>query len=84
MPYRLMPDPAGSNEVVHTLEALLEGARKGEVTGIAFVCTFKRLRYTTDVAGTCRTNPTFARGMVAFLSDQIAALVHRSDNQETR
>lgn len=84
MPYRLVPDPAGANEVVSTLEALLDGARKGEVTGIAFACTFKRLRYTTDVAGTCRTNPTFTRGMVSFLSDQIADLVRTSDHKHTR
>lgn len=84
MPYQLAPDPAGAKEVIRTLETLLEGARQGEITGIAFAVTFKRLRYTTDVAGTCRTNPTFARGMVAFLSDQIAGLVHRTDNQDTR
>lgn len=84
MPYRLVTDPACADEVIHTLEALLEGARKGEVTGIAFACSFKRLRYTTDVAGTCRTNPTFARGMVSFLSDQIADLVRHSSNQHTR
>jgi hypothetical protein len=83
MPYRLVPDRI-SHDVIEALEALLAGARAGEVTGIAYACTLRRMRYITNVAGTCHKNPTFARGMVAVLSDQLARVVHHRDADETR
>ncbi len=83
MPYRLVPDNI-SHDVVNALEVLLEGAKSGEVTGIAFAVTLKRNRFITNVAGMCWKNPTFARGMVAFLSDQLAKLVHNRDPEDTR
>ncbi|MDM0024107.1 hypothetical protein [Variovorax saccharolyticus] len=83
MPYRLVPDNI-SRDTVEALTVLLEGAKAGEITGIAFACTLKRSRYITNVAGYCFNNPTHARGMVAFLSDQLAGLVHGRDPEETR
>jgi hypothetical protein len=83
MPYRLIPDDI-SHDTVEALETLLGLAKEGEVTGIAFACTLRKRRYITNVAGHCHTNPTFARGMVAFLSDQLAGLVHGRDPDETR
>lgn len=83
MPYRLIPDST-SHDTVEALEALLDAAKTGEITGIAFACTLKKMRYITNVAGLCFTNPTFARGMVASLSDELAGLIHRRDPQETR
>lgn len=83
MPYRLVPDDI-SRDVVEALETLLSLAKEGEVTGIAFACTLKKTRYITNVAGHCYRHPTFARGMVAFLSDQLAALVHHRETDETR
>lgn len=83
MPYRLVPDTI-SHDTVEALTVLLEGAKAGEITGIAFACTLRKMHYITNVAGVCYKQPTFARGMVAFLSDQIAGLVHRRDPLETR
>lgn len=83
MPYKLVPDNI-SHDTVECLTVLLEGAKAGEITGIAFACTLRKMRYITNVAGFCHKNPTFARGMVAFLSDQLARLVHHRDPQETR
>lgn len=83
MPYELVKDSV-SRDVVKALETLLDGAKRGDVTGIAFVCTLKRMRYITNAAGLCYKNPTFARGMVAQLSDELGLLVHHRDPQETR
>lgn len=83
MPYRLVPDEI-SRDTVEALETLLAAARTGEVTGIAFACTLKKMRYITNVAGSCYRNPTFARGMAASLSDHLATLVHGRDPDETR
>lgn len=83
MPAELVPDNI-SHDVVEALETLLDLAKQGEITGIAFACTMKRMRYITNVAGYCHRHPTYARGMVAFLSDQLAGLVHRREPDETR
>lgn len=83
MPYRLVPDNI-SHDTIECLTVLLEGAKAGEITGIAFACTLKRMRYITNVAGYCHRNPTHTRGMVAFLSDQLAKVVYDRDPDETR
>jgi len=83
MPYRLIPDNI-SHDTVEALETLLVLAKEGEVTGIAFAVTLRKQRYITNVAGHCFRHPTFARGAVAFLSDQLATLVHAKNDLETR
>lgn len=83
MPYRLIQEEV-SHDTVEVLDALLSLAKEGQITGIAYVCTMKRQRYVTDVAGFCYKNPTYTRGMVAFLSDKLAGLVHERDELETR
>lgn len=83
MPYRLIPDNI-SHDTVEALEIMLAAAKTGEITGIAFACTLKKMRFVTNVAGYCFRHPTHARGMVAFLSDQLGGLVHERDAQETR
>jgi hypothetical protein len=83
MPYRLVRDSI-SRDTVEALETLLGLARTGEVTGIAFACTLRKQRYVTNVAGYCYKHPTFARGMVASLSDELGGIVLRRDDDETR
>ena len=82
-PYRLIPQEV-SHDTVDVLEMLLTLAKAGQLTGIAYVCTLKKQRYLTDVAGFCYKNPTYTRGMVAFLSDKLAGLTHERDEDETR
>ena len=73
-----------SHDVVEALEALLTGAKSGAITGIAFVATLKRMRYITDTAGVCYKNPTYTRGMVTVLADELGAMIHGRDADETR
>lgn len=83
MPYRLVHDTI-SRDVVKALETLLDYARRGELTGLAFGATFKQMRYITNVAGVCAKNPTFTRGMMGALDDELAALIHSRDPEDTR
>lgn len=73
-PFILVPDTV-SRDTVKCLETLLEGARKGEVIGIAFAAMLKKRAYITNAAGEAFRNPTFSRGMVATLDDQLARQV---------
>ena len=71
-------------DVIQRLEILLELARQGEVTGIAFAATLQSMRYITDVAGICYEQPTYTRGMLATLADELAGVVHSRDSDDVR
>lgn len=64
-----------SADVVEALEELLGQARSGQLIGIAFAAMYLRRHYIVDTAGECRRNPTFTRGMVRALDDQLARSV---------
>lgn len=83
VPYQLVKDYI-SRDVVDALSMLLEGAKAGEVTGLAFAATLKKNRYVTNVAGLLYKNPTFGRGCVSALDDELAGIVHGRDPGETR
>ncbi|MBA3589691.1 hypothetical protein [Methylibium sp.] len=73
-PYVLVPDNV-STDMVECLETLLEHARKGELIGLAFAGLLKRRGYIVNTAGELHRNPTFARGIVAALDDQLSGRV---------
>jgi hypothetical protein len=83
MPLKLIRDTV-SRDVIEALRTLLDGAERGEVTGLAYAATLRRHRYITNVAGICFKNPTLARGMVGSLTDEIATIIHQRDPEETR
>lgn len=83
MPFELVRDII-SRDTVEALEQLLEGAKSGDVTGIAFAAALKRKRYITNVAGFCFKNPTFTRGMVGALDDELSSLIQGREIDETR
>ena len=74
-PFRLIPDNL-STDSIECLEQLLHYARKGEVIGIAFAVMLKRRGYVVNTAGEAHRNPTFARGMVAALDDELSNHTH--------
>jgi hypothetical protein len=54
---------------------LLEQAKSGEVIGLAFAAMYRRRRYTVSTCGEASRNPTFARGMIAALDDELGLRV---------
>ncbi len=73
-PYSLVPDTLPV-ETIACLEQLLKAARSGELIGLAFAGMLKRRGYIVNSAGEAHRNPTFARGMVAALNDQLAGRI---------
>lgn len=73
-PLELIPD-AVSHDTVECLETLLKRAQAGEVTGIAYAVVLKRRRYIVNTAGAARRYPTFARGMVHALDDELSQMI---------
>ena len=73
-PFLLVPDTV-SHDTIECLEILLGEARRGQVIGIAYAVMLKKRAYITNTAGEAHRNPTFSRGMIATLDDQLAANV---------
>lgn len=73
-PFILVPDNV-SHDVVECLETLLEQARSGKLIGLAYAGVLKRRGYIVNTAGEAYHSPTFSRGMIAALDDQLAARV---------
>lgn len=70
-PFVLVPDNI-STDTIECLHQLLHQAKKGELLGLAFAGMLRRRGYIVNTAGEAHRNPTFARGMVAALDDQLS------------
>lgn len=66
-----------SHDTVEALEQLLIEARSGDIIGITFAAMHNEKTYIIDTVGAAYRNPTFARGMVAALDDELRDMVHR-------
>jgi len=71
----LLPDSV-SHDTVVCLETLVEQARRGEIVGLAFGAILRRNNYIVNTAGEAYRNPTFARGVIAALDDELSARIH--------
>lgn len=60
-----------SDDTKEALRELLAAAEAGDMIGIAFAAMYRRRRYLVDTAGEASRNPTFARGMVQALNDEL-------------
>jgi len=69
-PFRLVPDTL-SNDTEQALTQLLDLAKRGELIGVAFAGMLKQRRYFVNTAGEAHRNPTFARGCVSALDDEL-------------
>lgn len=78
-PFILVPDTI-SRDTVECLEMLLDQARRGHIIGLAYAAMLKKRTYITNTAGEAHRNPTFSRGMIATLDDQLADAVRGGNN----
>lgn len=67
------------SDAILTLEKLLADARAGRLHGIAFVAMYCRREYIVDVVGETRRCPTFTRGMLHVLDDQLARIIRHPE-----
>ena len=68
-----------SIDTIRTLGGLLLDAegRPGEpkLIGIAYVAMYEGREYIVDIAGETKRSPTFTRGMLLLLDDELASIV---------
>jgi hypothetical protein len=60
-----------SHDTINILDEMLKAARRGDVIGVAFAAMYKRREYVVGYTGECARNPTFARGMVIALLEDL-------------
>lgn len=66
--------PAVSGDTVQALEYLLQEARAGRLVGLAWVCMIRGRLYEVDAAGEAKRLPTYARGLLRRLDDELAKI----------
>lgn len=69
-PFTLAPGHI-SDDVVESLEFLLERAKSGEVFGIAYVAQLRPRSLIMDTAGESHRNPMFALSQLTILMAQL-------------
>jgi hypothetical protein len=76
------PGPAASAnaDTVGALEQLLRSARNGDIIGLAFTALLPGQQYMVDVVGEAYRDPTWTRGAVAAVDDELRALIHEAGN----
>jgi hypothetical protein len=60
-----------SADTIAVLTDLLAAAKAGELIGVAFAAMYRKREYVVGYTGECARNPTFTRGMVAALNDDL-------------
>jgi hypothetical protein len=86
MPHRpkLVPLEGASMDTLQCARRLVVSAQDGEVVGAVIGFLYRRQRYSVAVCGVAHENPTWARGVVQAIDDELADLVHeRGHNDET-
>lgn len=73
-PFVLIPDSI-SNDMIECTKQLHQQALRGELIGLAFAGMIKRRGYIVNSAGEAHRSPTFARGMLLSLDDQLSTRV---------
>jgi hypothetical protein len=69
----MLPAPL-PDDTVGALSQLLTDAKRGKILGMAFTVMYRGRTYVVDATDEVRRNPTFARGMLAELDDELARL----------
>ena len=82
MPFVLLKDHV-SRDTVTALSELLQAAESGQINGIAFVASLRGRRFMTNSAGECYRDPTFTRGALLALDDELSHMVQNRARDTT-
>lgn len=66
---------APDSQVVEALSLLLQEAKAGRITGLAYVTMESGHNFSADVVGRCRRSPLLALGITKALEEAVAELV---------
>lgn len=64
-----------SRDLGEAVAVIKRVADSGEATGLFFGIRFRGGRYVVNVAGRCATDPTYTRGMLGALEDELSRMI---------
>lgn len=74
-PFRLVAK-VKDRATIEVLRDMIKAAENGELIGLAFVAMYERREYNIGYTGECARNPTYARGMIQDLMDDLGRSSH--------
>jgi len=74
--YKLEADPL-SHDTIEAARQIVRMAEAGEIIGLGLVVMRKGKRYWVNSAGECRRSPTWTRGALRDLDDELGAMVRQ-------
>lgn len=77
-PFTLL-ESTTSRDTVECVQRLLEQARAGECIGVAYVAMYRKRKYTVHVCGETHRNPTWTRGAVSVLQDELGQAIREGE-----
>lgn len=72
-----------SRDGMEAAAIIKNGFESGSIVGIVFGLQLPGRRYIVNVAGECVTDPTFARGIVGALEDELRDLIQGKAQADT-
>lgn len=72
-----------SRDLIDAFEQMFTMAKNGEIVGVVFGIALRGRKYHVNVAGTLARDPTFARGIVAALDDELMQMVQGNADTNT-
>jgi hypothetical protein len=79
----LVKNPNPDPDLEQSITQLLEGVQTGVVNGVVFGAVIKGKKYYVNVLGTMAKDPTYARGVLAALDDELRAMVQKKADFDT-
>lgn len=72
-----------SHDTLQCVEALVDGVKTGDIVGAAIGIIYKRKRYSVTLCGEARHDPTYTRGVVGAIEDELRDLIHERSQGDT-
>lgn len=72
-----------SRDNVEAAKIIMEAAATGDIVGTVFALQLRGRRYVVNITGQCVRDPTFARGMVGAIDDELRDLIQGKAQSET-
>lgn len=72
-----------SRDAVEAARAISELVGSGQAIGLFFGLRFKGGQYIVNVAGRCASDPTYTRGMLGALDDELSRIIQGKADSDT-
>lgn len=72
-----------SRDTLEAIDTIKLGVERGEIIGLVFGVLMRGRRYAVNVAGQCASDPTFTRGMIGAIDDELRDMIQGKAASDT-